>query len=303
MEVFTRVVEAGSFSRAAAALGVPNATATTLIQRLEAQLGVRLLQRTTRNVSVTPDGMAYYDHCRSILAQMHDAEESLGHRYASPSGRLRVEVPTLMARLVIVPALSTFFAAFPDIQLELTCSENRSALLESGVDCAVWSGSIEDSSLVARSVGQLYLATCAAPSYLDMAGRLGHPRDLLQHQCINHLLLHTGRVTEWTFAVGDEYLKIPMTGNFAVNDENSYLAAAEAGLGIARVPAFVLKEAMQRGTLDPVLSEWLPEPVPLNVVYPQRRHLSGKVRVFVDWIVNLFQEHDGIQLRSSVHFP
>lgn len=302
MEVFTRVVEAGSFSRAAAALGMPNATATTLIQRLEAQLGVRLLNRTTRSVSVTPDGMAYYEHCCSILAQMHDAQEALGQRHASPSGHLRVEVPTLMARWVIVPALPSFFAAYPDIQLELSCSESRTALLENGIDCAVWSGDIEDSSLVARPVGQLYLATCAAPSYLAAQGRPAHPRDLATHRCVQHLFQHSGRLAEWTFAKDQDYLKIPVKGSLCVNDENSYLAAAEAGLGIARIPAFVLKDAMQRGSLDPVLSEWLPDPLPLNVVYPQRRHLSGKVRVFVDWIAALFKEHDGIQLRSSVHF-
>ena len=300
MEVFARVVETGSFTRAAIGLRIPKTRATTLIQRMEAALGVRLLNRSTRNVSVTPDGAAYYEHCRAILAQVREAEETLAHRHAAPGGRLRVEVPTLMARLVIVPALPGFFARYPNIELELGCSERRSDLIEDGIDCAVWSGEIEDSSLIARSVGQLFFATCAAPGYLATRGRPAHPRDLAAHLCINHFSQRSGKIADWVFAKDGERIQIPMRGQIALDDENSYLAAAEAGLGVARIPAFVVKDALGRGSLELVLGDWFPEPAPLAVVYPQRRHLSGKVRVFVDWIAELFAEHDGIQLRSTL---
>jgi LysR family transcriptional regulator for bpeEF and oprC len=300
MEVFVGVVETGSFTRAADALRIPKTTATTLVQRLEAALGVQLLNRTTRKLSVTPDGTAYYEHCRTILAQVREVEESLAHRHAAPGGRLRIEVPALMARQVIVPALPAFFVRYPDIGLDLSCSERRSDLIEEGIDCAIWSGELEDSSLVARRIGQLYFAVCAAPAYLDAHGRPAHPRDLAAHRCINHFSPRSGNVFDWAFAKDGERIQISLTGHIALDDENSYVAAAEAGLGIARIPAFVVKEAMERGSLDLVLGDWFPEPVPLSVVYPQRRHLSAKVRVFVDWIAELFAEHDGIQLRSTL---
>ena len=300
MQVFVRVVETGAMTRAADSLGMPKATATTLIQQLEAALGVKLLNRTTRSVGVTTDGAAYYPRCVAILAQVKETEESLTQRHATPVGRLRVEVPTLMARLVIVPALSDFFARYPDIDLQLGCSERRSDLIEEGIDCAVWSGELEDSTLIARRVGLLYFGTCASPAYLAAHGVPHHPDQLSAHRCINHFSPRTGKTFDWVFAKNAERIQSVLRGQVALDDENSYLAAAESGLGIARIPAFVLKEAMERGSLDLVLGDWVPEPVPLNVVYPQNRHLSGKTRVFVDWVAELFSEHDGIQLRSTL---
>lgn len=303
MEVFVRVVETGGITRAADSLRLPKATTTTLIQKLEAELGVKLLNRTTRQVSATPDGVAYYERCIAILAAVRDTEESLSQRHATPSGHLRVNVPTLMARSVIVPALPAFFARYPDIELELGCSERRADLIEEGIDCALWTGELEDSSLVARGVGQLYFATCAAPAYLAEHGLPQHPDDLRRHRCINHFLPRTGKVFDWVFAKNGVRIQTSLSGHIALDDENSYVAAAEAGLGIAQIPAFVLKEAMEKSRLELVLGDWFPEPLPLNVVYPQNRHLSSKIRVFVDWIAALFAEHDGIQLRSTLHRP
>jgi LysR family transcriptional regulator, regulator for bpeEF and oprC len=300
MQVFVRVVETGAMTRAADSLQMPKATATTLIQQLEASLGVKLLNRTTRSVSVTTDGAAYYPRCVAILAQIRETEESLAHHHAAPSGRLRVDAPTLIARLVIVPALPAFFARYPDIDLQLGSSERRADLIEEGIDCAVWSGELEDSTLVARRVGQLYFGTCASPAYLGAHGQPHHPHDLNQHRCINHFSPRTGKMFEWVFAKNDVRIQTALRGSIALDDENSYLAAAESGLGIAQIPAFVLKEALERGTLDLVLGDWFAEPAPLNVVYPQNRHLSSKIRVFVDWIAELFAEHDGIQLRSTL---
>jgi LysR family transcriptional regulator for bpeEF and oprC len=300
MEVFARIVETGGVTRAADSLGVPKATATTLIQKLEASLGVRLLNRTTRHVSVTPDGTAYYERCLAILALVRETEESLGKQHATPRGRLRVDVPTLMARSVFVPALPQFFSRYPEIELALACSERRADLLEEGIDCAVWSGEIQDSNFVARRVGFLYFATCAAPSYIARHGRPEHPHDLVRHRCINHFAPHTGKVSDWVFSKNGVRVQSSFGGYVALEDENSYVAAAEAGLGIAQIPAFVLKESMERGTLDLLLGDWFPEPAPLYVVYPQHRHLSGRVRVFVDWVAELLSEHDGIQLRSTL---
>jgi LysR family transcriptional regulator for bpeEF and oprC len=300
MEVFVRVVETGGLTRAADRLGLPKATVTTLLQKLEADLGVKLLNRTTRRVSTTADGAAYYERCSAILATIRETEESLAAQRTSPRGQLRVDVPTLMARSVFVPALPEFFSRYPEIELALATNERRADLIDEGVDCAVWSGEIADSTLVARRVGFLYFATCAAPAYLIAHGRPMHPNDLARHRCINRFAPRTGSLAPWTFSRDGERVEAAFPGHVALEDENSYLAAAEAGLGIAQIPAFVAKEAIERGTLELVLGDWLPEPAPLHVVYPQNRHLSNKVRVFVDWIAELLRQHDGIQLRSTL---
>jgi LysR family transcriptional regulator for bpeEF and oprC len=300
MALFVRVVETGGITRAAESLGIPNATATTLIQKLEASLGVRLLNRTTRRVNVTPDGAAYYTRASAILAEVRDVEEALSQHSSAPRGRVRVDVPTLIARSVIVPALPRFFAEFPDIELALACNERHFDLVAEGIDCALWIGEIGDASLVARRVGFLYFATCASPAYIRAHGQPSHPRELAQHRCINHFSPRTGETVEWVFSKGGERVQAVFPGYLALEDENSYVSAAEAGIGIAQMPAFVVKEAMERGALDLVLGDWFPEPAPLHVVYPQSRHLSRRVRVFVDWLAALIADHDGIQLRSTL---
>jgi LysR family transcriptional regulator for bpeEF and oprC len=254
---------------------------------------------------VTTEGTAYYPRCVAILAEVREAEETLQRRRTTPQGPLRVDAPTLIARMVIVPALPAFFARYPDIDLSLGSSERHADLIEEGIDCAVWAGAVEDQGLIARSVGQLYLGTCAAPSYLAAHGVPHHPDELAAHRCINHFSPRTGRVFDWVFAKDGQRIQASLRGYVALDDENSYVAAAETGLGIAQIPAFVLKESMERGGLELVLGDWFPEPAPLNIVYPQNRHLSSKIRVFADWIAELFAEHDGIQLRSSLraHAP
>jgi LysR family transcriptional regulator, regulator for bpeEF and oprC len=300
MALFVRIVDTGGIARAAETLKIPRATATTLIQKLEASLGVNLLHRTTRRVSVTPDGAAYYTRATAILAEVRDAEEALSHHTTAPRGRVRVDAPTLIARSVIVPALPQLFARYPDIELALACNERHFDLVAEGIDCALWIGEIADTSLVARRVGFLYFATCAAPSYICTHGLPAHPRELAQHRCINHFSPRTGETADWVFSRDGERVQAVFPGYLALEDENSYVSAAQAGLGIAQMPAFVVKEAMERGALDLVLGDWFPEPAPLHVVYPQSRHLSRRVRVFVDWLAALIADHDGIQLRSTL---
>ena len=300
MALFVRVVETGGLTRAADSLGIPPATASTLVQKLEAALGVKLLNRTTRRVSVTPDGQAYYLRAVAILEEVREAEEALSQQHTSPKGRLRVDAPTLIARAVIVPALPQLFANYPELELALAGNERHVDLVEAGVDCALWAGEVEFPGLVARRVGSLYYATCAAPAYLAAHGMPHHPQDLRQHRCLNHFSPRTGDTLEWSFSKGAQRVQAVFPGYLALEDENSYVAAAEAGLGIAQVPAFILKEAMERGTLELVLGDWVPEPLPLFMVYPQNRHLSRKLRVFVDWLAQLLDDHDGIQLRSTL---
>jgi LysR family transcriptional regulator for bpeEF and oprC len=299
MEVFVQVVDAGSFTRAADNMKLPKATVSTLISNLEAALSVKLLNRTTRQLSVTADGAAYYERCLAILADVQDAEESLSRTRSSPSGRLRVDVPSALGHELLVPALPDFFKRYPDITLELGCSDRPVDLIEEGVDCVVRGGNLIDSSLlVARRIGALHFVTCAAPSYLAIHGRPTHPDDLSRHQCVNYFSSKTGKIYEWDFVKGSETVRLPVPGYLAVNDSGAYHAAALAGIGIVQIPLFTAQPHVQSGRLELLLEEWRSEPVAMHVLYPHNRHLSAKVRAFVEWVAELFSEHPGLQINA-----
>lgn len=295
MEVFVQVVDAGGFTRAAENMQLPKATVSTLVSNLEATLSIKLLNRTTRHVSVTADGAAYYERCLSILADVREAEDSLSKTRASPSGRLRVDVPTGLGRNLIIPALPAFFERYPDIQLEIGCGDRLVDLIEEGIDCTVRGGELADSTLIARRIGMLYLVTCAAPSYLARHGRPQHPNELLQHRCVNYFSAKTGKIYDWDFAKSGERIKLRVPGTIALNDSDAYLAANLAGMGIAQTALAAVRPYLESGDLELVLDDWCVDPVPLHVVYPQNRHLSAKVRVFVEWIAELFADHEELQ--------
>jgi LysR family transcriptional regulator for bpeEF and oprC len=302
MEVFVHVVDAGGFTRAADSMQLPKATVSTLVSNLEAALSVKLLNRTTRHVSLTADGAAYYERCLSILADVRDAEDSLSKTRASPGGRLRVDVPTGIGRHLILPALPEFFERYPDINIEIGCSDRPVDLIEEGVDCAVRGGVLADSSLIARRVGTLHFITVASPSYLARYGRPRHPNDLLQHRCVNYFSAKTGKIFDWDFARKSERIQLRVPGAVAVNDSDAYVEAGLRGLGIAQIVSFSARPYLQSGELELVLEDWCVDPVPMHVVYPQNRHLSAKVRVFVEWIAEMFADHPAFQL-DATHCP
>jgi len=291
IEVFVQVVDTGSFTRAAENLKLPKATVSTLIQSLESSLSARLLHRTTRKVSVTAEGAAYHERCLRILSDVREADESLSRTRRSPSGRLRVDAPTGLASLVIIPALPEFFARYPDIHLELGCSDRPVDLIEEGVDCAVRGGALRDSSLVARRVGAMHYTTCASPAYLERHGRPLHPDDLARHRCVNYFSARTGEMFHWDFTRGGERVQLVLPGRIALNDSYAYTAAGLSGLGIVQMAEFLLRPMIEDGRLVPVLEDWSNDPMPIHVVFPQNRHLSNKVRVFVDWVADLFASH------------
>jgi LysR family transcriptional regulator for bpeEF and oprC len=300
MEVFVKVVDTGGFTRAAESLGMPKATVTTSIRDLERQLGVKLLNRTTRRVAVTTDGAAYYERCVAILDQVRDAEESLSTDHASVSGRLRVDVATAFARTVLIPAMGDFRKRFPGIRLELGCSDRPVDLLEQGVDCALRGGVLLDQNLIARRISTMHFITCASPKYLAKHGHPKHPRDLAKHVCINYFSTLTGRILDWDFEKDGEQLKLPLDGPLAVNDSSVYMDACLAGLGVAQLPTSLVREEIEKGTLELVLGEWMSEPMPLHIVYPLNRNLSNKVRVFVEWIAELFEQDERLTLHSAL---
>ncbi len=294
MEVFVAVVDAGGFTRASEHLQIPKATVTTLIQALEKELSVKLLHRTTRQISVSADGAAYYERCLRILSDVREAEESLSHNRARPSGRLRVDVSTGMASSVIIPAIPDFFERYPDIVLELGCSDRPVDLIEEGVDCAVRGGNLADSNLIARRIGVVNFATCASVGYLNKFGRPQHPRDLAHHLCINYFSSKTGKTFDWDFTRDGERVQMAMSGKIAVNDSNAYVSAGLAGLGILQMTDFQMAPYLADGRFELLLADWVTDPLPIHVVYPQNRHLSAKVRVFVEWVAELFADQAGL---------
>lgn len=301
MQVFLRVVDAGGFSRAADTMQMPKASVTTLIQNLEAHLGAKLLNRTTRRVTVTADGAAYYERCLRILAEIEETESSLSRNRAIARGRLRIDVQVSLGRRIIAPALPDFLARYPEIQLEVGCTDRSVNLLEEGVDCVVRGGTLEDSNLVARRIGGMRMLTCATPAYLERYGIPAAPGDLAHHRCINYFSAKTGKNYDFRFERRGERHAIAVHGWVAVNDGDAYVAAGLAGIGIMQVPAFMVEQDIDAGRLHTVLPDWQTEPIPLHVVYPQNRHLSAKVRVFVEWIADLLDEHE--LLRLEQHRP
>jgi LysR family transcriptional regulator for bpeEF and oprC len=303
MEVFVQVVDAGGYTRAADHMQLPKATVSTMVQALEKTLAVKLLHRTTRQVSVTSDGAAYYERCLRILSDVREAEESLSRNRASPRGRLRVDVSTGIANDIIIPALPDFFARYPDIALELGCGDRPVDLIEEGVDCAIRGGALPDSGLIARRIGVLHFLTCASPAYLALHGRPLHPNDLLQHRCVNYFASKTGKIHDWEFVRGDEQIEIALPSSLAVNDSTAYISAGLAGLGVMQMASYTIEPHLESGALELLLEDWGSTPLPINVVYPQNRHLSAKVRVFVEWVADLFTSHPGFQIKAPVRQP
>jgi LysR family transcriptional regulator for bpeEF and oprC len=299
MEVFVQVVDAGGFTRAAENMQLPKATVSTLVQALELALEVKLLHRTTRQVSVTADGAAYYERCLRILSDVREAEESLSRNRANPSGRLRVDASTGIANDILIPALPEFFKRYPDIRLDLGCSDRQVDLIEEGVDCAIRGGNLPDSALIARRIGVLQFVTCATPAYLDKHGRPTHPRDLTGHRCINYFSSKTGKVYDWDFVRGDETINIGVPACLAVNDSTAYMTAGLQGLGLMQMATYMIEPLLATRQLELVLEDWTSTPLPVNVVYPQNRHLSAKVRVFVEWVADLFVSHPRLQLQRG----
>lgn len=302
MRVFARVVEAGSFTRAAESLAMPKGSATKLVQQLETRLKVKLLNRTTRRVTVTPDGAAYYERASRLLNDLDEMEAAMLHAQANPSGRLRVDVGSAVARLIIIPALPEFYRRYPDIQLDLGVGDRPVDLVGDNVDCVIRGGDLVEQSLVARRIGNLPLAAVATPEYLAQHGTPAHPLELeSRHVMINFFSPRTGRPYPHVFEKDGERLEIAGRYKVSLNDSNAHLAAVLAGLGISQVARFAAAPHLENGELVEVLHDWQHPAIPLHVVYPPNRHLSARVRAFVEWAAELFarQGLDGAAARDG----
>jgi len=288
MRAFARVVETGNFTRAATTLAMPKATVTTLIQSLEAHLHTKLLNRTTRRVMVTTDGALYYERAVQILSEIDELDGSLSSSQSLPSGRLRVEMGGAFADALVIPALGDFHKLYPDIRIDLGVGDRLVDYLAENVDCALRAGTPSDQSLIARRVAEVPFITCASPAYLAKFGMPESPEQLeTDHYAVSYFRAQTGRTVPFEFIHGNEELEINPRYVLSVNDARSYLFAATSGLGVVQTPIFMVREALAEGRLVRVLADWARPPMPLHIVYPPNRHLSNKVRVFVDWLAKL----------------
>ncbi len=286
MRLFVRVVERGSFSKAAADLNIPRSTATEAVQRLEKNLGSRLLERTTRHVAPTPDGNAYYRRCVAILADLEEAEGALrGHE---PSGVLRVDAPGTLTRVFLLPHLSGFFEKYPRITLQLGQTERLVDLVREGIDCVIRAGDPDDSGMIMRKLTSIPEITCASPDYLERYGTPSSLEDLDGHRMVGFLSSRTGAALPLEFRRGDGYEEVALPATVTANDADTVHHLARQGFGLVQAPRYRFLEDLASGRLVEVLPRALPPPLPLAAFYPQNRQLSPRVRVFLDWIGRIF---------------
>ncbi|HAP24197.1 MAG TPA: LysR family transcriptional regulator [Achromobacter sp.] len=286
MATFIRVVEARSFTRAAQSLALPRSSVTTMIKNLETHLGTPLLHRSTRSLSLTDAGARYLQACQAILANIADAENEVTAAIRAPRGRVRVDMPGVVGRAIVVPRLAEFESRYPDVEIVLGLSDRPADLIYEGIDCAIRSGELADSTLVARSLGHLAWVTCASPQYL---GRFGEPESvqaLPGHRVINYLSNATGRPLDWRFRVDGEDVSMALPSRYAVNETEAYLHCGLEGLGLIQLSALAASPYLRSGRLREVLADARCEPVPISIVYPQAR-ATAAVKAFVQWVLEV----------------
>jgi DNA-binding transcriptional LysR family regulator len=289
MHLYTRIVELGSFTKAADDLDLPRATVTHAVQQLEKRLGTRLLQRTTRSVSVTLDGEAYYQRCLRLLADLEDTEASFGQSQARPKGKLRVDLQGSLATHFLLPYLPEFCARYPDLELDIGMGDRLVDLVREGVDCVLRGGEPRDSSLVARRVAENPQVTVGSVTYIQRYGVPESIEALREHRAVNYVSNTTGRRLPFDFLVDGEPRSVMMQGTVAVRQADAYHACCEAGLGLIQVPRYHIEPQLADGSLVEVLAQYRPAPMPVSILYPHSRQLAPRVRVFIDWVVERMQ--------------
>jgi DNA-binding transcriptional LysR family regulator len=289
LAVFVKVAERRSFAHAARDLGITQSGVSNAISRLENQLGVRLLARTTRRVNLTEDGAAFFERCKRILADLEEAEMLLGQGRVTPRGRLRIDLPESFGRLKVVPALRAFREKFPQLALVLTFSNRFVDLVEDGVDVALRIGALQDSSLIARRVTETRFKVFGAPSYFARYGRPHSPEDLTHHNCLAYTSSETRLIREWRFRYGESAVSVTPRGDLSLNNSAALCEAACAGYGLVQMHDYYANTLVADGRLEPALEAFEPAAEPISLVYLPARHLAPKVRVFADFMVAQFR--------------
>lgn len=291
MQIFVRVAELASFTKAADSLGLPKASISTNVQQLESLLGTRLLHRTTRRVQLTVDGQVFYERSKDLLADMDELEGLFLQGASNLGGRLRIDMPSAIAKNRVLPRLPEFLAQHPQLQLEISSTDRRVDLIREGFDCVIRVGKLSDSSLIARPLGRLKLLNYVSPAYIANYG-IPHTLDDLAHHHLVHYVPTLGTKSSGFEFVQDGELKcIAMGGNITVNNSDAYTAACLAGFGIAQIPCVGAQEHVAQGKLIEVLPAFRAEPMPVSLLYPNRRNLSRRVQVFMDWITEQLSDY------------
>lgn len=287
--IFARVVEQASFTRAADTLGIARSSVSAAVQELEGRVGARLLYRTTRKVSPTQDGVAFYERCQRVIADVEDTENLFRQTSARPSGKLRIDVPGRIGRLIVAPALPGFLDDYPEIDIDLGVTDRTVNLVEDGVDCVLRVGSLGDSGLIARPIGRLPLINVASPAYLALHGTPRTPDDLRDHRAINYASPSSGRVEDWEWLENGTLHRMQMQGRVTVNSAEAYIACCLAGLGLIQIPAYDVRGHLEAGELVEIMPHHRAEPMPMALLYPHRQHLSRRLQVFADWLEALLR--------------
>lgn len=287
MQVFIRIAERGSFTRASDDLQIPRATVTNLVKRMEERLGTRLLERTTRTVRLTHDGEAFYRRCVRLVADLEEAEGSF--RNVAPKGLLRVNVQGTLAKHFVVPALPDFVAQYPGIELHIGEDDRLVDLVREGIDCVLRAGTLQDSSMIGRRVASMAQVTVASPAYLAQFGEPSTLQALEAHRAVNYISSGSGRALPMEFTVDGEVIEMQLPSIVSVSGADLYTGAAVAGLGMVQVPRYRVAGELSAGTLRVVLADFPPPPMPVSVLYPLNRQLSSRVRVFAQWLRDIFE--------------
>lgn len=291
MRVFTRIVELGSFSRAAERLQLPRATVSNVLKRLEQRLGVRLLIRTTRQVQITAEGTLYYQRCLHLLDALEEADTLFSHHKLQPAGKVRIDMPHSLAREIVIPALDDFYQRYPEIEIALGANDTHVDLLREGVDCVLRAWQTEDDTLVARRIAQMPQLTCASPGYLQKFGMPQSIDELQHHQAVGYFSLINNRNYPLEFCREGHLELRELPVKLSVSGADAYTSASRAGFGLIQGAHYSIAKWLQNGELVEVLGDTPPPPMPIYIMYPPGRFLAPRVRVLIDWLITLFEHH------------
>lgn len=287
--IFIQVVDCGSFSRAADVMGISRSSVSIAIQQLEARVGARLLHRTTRKVTTTQEGIAFCERCRRVLEEVEEAETLFRPR-SDPHGKLRVDLPARIGRLVVAPRLPEFLDRYPNIDITLGISDRAINLLEEAADCVLRVGSLTDSGMAARSLGELPLINVVSPSYLARHGIPQEPDDLDHHHMVLYASPSTERIETFEWTEHQQTHSRMVSGRVTVNSAEAYIACCLAGLGLIQIPAYDVCDQIATGALVEVLPHHRAAPMPMTLLFPHRRHLPYRTQVFADWLTSVIAE-------------
>jgi DNA-binding transcriptional LysR family regulator len=286
IQAFTKVVDTGSFTAAAKALGQTKSAISKHVAHLEEHLGARLLNRTTRAVNPTEVGQAYHQRCQRILADLEDAERSVSDLHTAPRGTLRINAPMSFGIRYLADAVADFMKIHDELHVEMDLNDRVIDVVDEGFDMVIRITQMPDSSLIARKIAPFRRIICASPGYWKKHGKPHHPSELSRHNCLLYTYLLSGN--EWSFNGPDGISTVKISGTFKANNGDALVSAARAGLGVLATPTFITHDELMAGTLEPVLMDYADTKTNIYAVYPHNRHLSAKVRLFVDFLIERF---------------